>query len=83
MKGTTNRFFSLDSNPLHGTCGWSSSCRYSTGARLLKALYTRTRVDPLLDRSGVAKGGAGGANAPPQIFVVQLLPKTPIGNRST
>ena len=31
--------------------------------------------------SGVARGGAGGANAPPQIFVVPLLPKTPIGNR--
>ena len=43
VKGTTNRFFSLDRNPLHGTCGWSSSCRY-TGARLLTALYTRTRV---------------------------------------
>ena len=27
-------------------------------------------------RSGVAKGGAGGANAPPQIFVVPLLQKT-------
>ena len=26
--------------------------------------------------SGVAKGGAGGANAPPQIFVVPLLQKT-------
>ena len=25
--------------------------------------------------SGVAKGGAGGANAPPQIFVVPLLQK--------
>ena len=25
---------------------------------------------------GVARGGAGGANAPPQIFVVPLLPKT-------
>ena len=33
--------------------------------------------------SGVARGGAGGANAPPQIFLVPLLPKTPIGNRST
>ena len=31
--------------------------------------------------SGVARGGAGGANAPPQIFVVPLLPKTLIGNR--
>ena len=28
--------------------------------------------------SGVARGGAGGANAPYQIFVVPLLPKTPI-----
>ena len=26
-----------------------------------------------------SQGGAGGANAPPQIFVVPLLPKTPIG----
>ena len=33
--------------------------------------------------SGVARGGAGGANAPPQILVVPLLPKIPIGNRST
>ena len=31
--------------------------------------------------SGVARGGAGGANAPPQIFVVPLLPKTPTGNK--
>ena len=28
--------------------------------------------------SGVAKGGAGGANAPPQIFVVPLLQKKPL-----
>ena len=38
---------------------------------------------PIDFRSGVARGGAGGANAPPQIFVVPLLPKTPIGNRFT
>ena len=30
-----------------------------------------------------SQGGCGGANAPPQIVVVPLLPKTPIGNRST
>ena len=29
----------------------------------------------MLEDSGVAKGGAGGANAPPQIFVVPLLQK--------
>ena len=30
----------------------------------------------IVNISGVAKGGAGGANAPPQIFVVPLLQKT-------
>ena len=35
-----------------------------------------TFVLSLIQISGVAKGGAGGANAPPQIFVVPLLQKT-------
>ena len=43
---------------------------------------TKPAVVPKCKTSGVARGGAGGggANAPPQIFVVPLLPKTGLHN---
>ena len=44
---------------------------------------TEPRIDMITGPgSGVAKGGAGGANAPPQNFGVPLLPKTPIHIRA-
>ena len=52
-----------------GMCRAEISC-------LLQSHYDTGMSWTIVLGSGVAKGGAGGANAPPQIVVVPLLQKT-------